>query len=103
MADPIQFPLQQSQQDLVTVADMISQPLTSSIPATPPHCPSFDEEPWKSRADQYRPPHFTDKSFLDLTKSYPPLPSQHPYVRLINEFLDSIPEECWIDEENEMD
>lgn len=93
-------PTQQSAQDAVVIVD--AAPPVVENPTTP-HCPSFDDEPWKSRADQYRPPHFADKSFLDLTQSYPPLPSQHPYARLVLEFLDTVPEECWIDEENEVD
>ena len=94
--------IREPQQDVVAVTDTAPQVTASPMPMAP-HCPSFDEEPWKSHGDQYRPSHFTDKSFLDLTESYPPLLSQHPYVRLINEFLDSIPQECWIDEENDVD
>lgn len=103
MADRVELSPKLQQHDLVSVADAASQTLASSTPVTPLHCPSFDEEPWKSRADEYRPAHFADKSFLDITQSYPPLPSQHPYVRLVLEFLDTVPEECWIDEENEVD
>lgn len=103
MPDPIPSSPLQTQQDFVTVADTALQAPATQTPVTPSHCPSFDEEPWKSRADQYRPPHFADKAFLDLTKSYPPLPSQHPYVRLLLEFLDTVPKDCWVDEENEVD
>ncbi len=92
--------VRQPQRDVVAVADEVPQTVASAAVTI---CPSFDDEPWKSRADEYRPSHFTDKSFIDLTQSYPPLPSQHPYVKLLLEFLDTVPKECWIDEENEED
>lgn len=66
-------------------------------------CPSFEDEPWKSLADQYRPEYFKDLAFIDLTQSYQPLPLGHEYVRLYLRFLDTVPEGCWIDEENEQD
>ena len=68
-------------------------------------CPSFDDEPWKSRAVALRPKSLDayTVNLTDTTELPPPLPESHPYVRLILEYLDSLPDECWIDEENDVD
>lgn len=88
------------------------QPASQPAPKPPePICPSFDEEPWKSRAAALRPP-VLDEYIFNLDKGEspnphfmtpPPIPLGHPYVRLISEFLDTVPDECWIDEENDVD
>lgn len=80
----------------------------SAVTATqsdPIKCPSFDEEPWKSRAERLRPASLDVYSLADVAAipPMPPLKLGHPYVRLVLRYLDSIPEECWIDEENEQD
>ena len=88
-----------------------SETAALSITPTPqnPHslvCPSFEEEPWRSRAAALRPTAI-DEFFLDAWTlpaiTPPPLPPGHPYVKLLLEYLDSIPDECWIDEENDVD
>jgi hypothetical protein len=68
-------------------------------------CPSFDDEPWKSRAAALRPKSLGAYTInlTDTSKLPPPLPNSHPYVQLILEYLDSLPDECWIDEENDVD
>ena len=70
-------------------------------------CPSFDDEPWASRAAVVKPKSL-DNYVQNLlvgsdTKDYQPLPPDHAYIKLILEFLDSVPPDCWIDEENEVD
>lgn len=71
------------------------------------YCPSFDEEPWKSRAQAVRPTtldYYTQDLATQSSITTPaPVPLGHPYVKLLLEFLDTVPDECWIDEENEMD
>lgn len=68
-------------------------------------CPSFDAEPWKSRAAALRPKSLDayTVNWTESTELPPPLPESHPYVRLVLEYLESLPGECWIDEENEVD
>ena len=78
------------------------------IKAEPPKpaCPSFEDEPWKSRAEALR-PQVLDEYVINLDNpafiTPPPIPPGHPYVKLILEFLDTVPDECWIDEENDVD
>jgi len=69
-------------------------------------CPSFNDEPWKSKADRLRPKrldNYLDHSDERKFAKYKPLPPNHRYVRLVLKFLDTVPNECWIDEENEID
>ena len=70
-------------------------------------CPSFENEPWKSRAEAVRPKeldyYLLDDSQKSLVAAPLPVSTGHPYLKLILEFLDSVPKECWIDEENEED
>lgn len=68
-------------------------------------CPSFDDEPWKSRAAALRPKSLDayTVNLMDTAELPPPLPESHPYVRLILEYLNSLPDECWIDEESDVD
>ena len=75
-------------------------------PSDPTVCPSFEDEPWKSQATAIR-SESKDEFFLvdwsNTTITPPPLPLNHSYVRLYLDFLDTVPNECWIDEENEED
>lgn len=64
-------------------------------------CPSFETSRWGKRAAKIRPASLD--RYIDLGESQKPVPTNHKYVRLYLRFLDSIPEECWIDEENEVD
>ena len=69
-------------------------------------CPSFDDEPWKSRAEKLRPTSLDayTQGLLNFDAVLPPpLPLSSPYVKLLLKFLDTVPKECWIDEENEED
>lgn len=68
-------------------------------------CPSFEDEPWKSRAEKLRPKSFDAYSApLDLDAPLPPpLAASSRYTKLLLRFLDTVPKECWIDEENEED
>ncbi len=68
-------------------------------------CPSFEDEPWKSRAERLRPKSLdTYLAPIDLDAPLPPpLPSSSRYTKLLLRFLDAVPKECWIDEENEED
>lgn len=69
-------------------------------------CPSFDNEPWKSRAEKLRAKSKDEFFMVDWNTTPitpPPLPLNHGYIKLYLEFLDTVPEECWIDEENEVD
>ncbi len=68
-------------------------------------CPSFEDEPWKSRADRLKPKRLDRYTEVDLTKSafIAPLRLNHRYIKLYLEFLDTVPDACWIDEENDVD
>lgn len=69
-------------------------------------CPSFEDEPWKSRAERLRPKSLDVYSLAEVPSDLvlpPPLPASSPYVKLLLRFLDTVPKECWIDEENEED
>jgi hypothetical protein len=69
-------------------------------------CPSFEDEPWRSQAAALRPTAI-DEYWLDTwvapAISPPPLPPGHPYVKLLLAYLGTVPDECWIDEENDVD
>ena len=76
-------------------------PATNSFTA----CPSFDDEPWRTRAAALRPKalDYWTTRVIDLDNPPAPLPSDHAYRKLLLEFLASVPKECWLDEENEED
>lgn len=70
-------------------------------------CPSFNDEPWKSKAERLRPNSLDEYILADvndpIVAEYKPLPPGHRYVRLVLKFLETVPDHCWIDEENEVD
>ncbi|MBI2338875.1 MAG: hypothetical protein HYU99_00705 [Deltaproteobacteria bacterium] len=81
-------------------------PIRGTTPSDAVSCPSFDDEPWKSRSDAIRRESKDEFFLVDWSSTQvtpPPLPLDHGYVRLLLEFLDTVPKECWIDEENEED
>jgi hypothetical protein len=69
-------------------------------------CPSFESEPWQSRLSDLKTQSKDEFFLIDWNTTAitpPPLPLNHGYVKLYLEFLDTVPRECWIDEENEQD
>lgn len=89
------------------VTDVTTPPKAHDVPVTEEtKCPSFEAEPWKSRVQTLK-EQTKDQFFLidwnKTTITPPPLSLNHGYVKLYLEFLDTVPKECWIDEENEQD